>query len=93
MVRDVNPCRRNRDVGEKLPPNVDFYSASVYHSLGIDHDLFTPIFAVSRMSGWIAHILNSTITTASSARALITRARISRLLFRLMKEPDQTGGW
>ena len=39
------------------PPNVDFYSASVYHSLGIDHDLFTPIFAVSRMSGWIAHIL------------------------------------
>ncbi|MCM3086402.1 citrate synthase [Bhargavaea ginsengi] len=44
--------------GQKnLPPNVDFYSASVYHSLGIDHDLFTPIFAVSRMSGWIAHIL------------------------------------
>lgn len=44
--------------GEKgLLPNVDFYSASVYHSLGIDHDLFTPIFAVSRVSGWIAHIL------------------------------------
>jgi citrate synthase len=40
-----------------LPPNVDFYSASVYHSLGIDHDLFTPIFAVSRVSGWLAHIL------------------------------------
>ncbi|ADU31462.1 citrate synthase [Evansella cellulosilytica] len=44
--------------GEKgLLPNVDFYSASVYHSLGIEHDLFTPIFAVSRVSGWIAHIL------------------------------------
>ncbi|WP_059171378.1 citrate synthase [Bacillus sp. FJAT-27445] len=44
--------------GEKnLPPNVDFYSASVYHSLGIDHDLFTPIFAISRVSGWLAHIL------------------------------------
>ncbi|HDW3052943.1 TPA: citrate synthase [Bacillus cereus] len=40
-----------------LPPNVDFYSASVYHCLGIDHDLFTPIFAISRMSGWLAHIL------------------------------------
>lgn len=40
-----------------LPANVDFYSASVYHSLGIDHDLFTPIFATSRTSGWIAHIL------------------------------------
>jgi citrate synthase len=42
---------------KKLPPNVDFYSASLYHSLGIDHDLFTPIFAVSRVSGWLAHIL------------------------------------
>lgn len=42
---------------KNLPPNVDFYSASVYDSLGIDHDLFTPIFAVSRVSGWLAHIL------------------------------------
>lgn len=40
-----------------LPANVDFYSASVYHSLGIDHDLFTPVFAMSRVSGWVAHIL------------------------------------
>src|SRR5699024_10434668 len=39
-----------------LLPNVDFCSASVYHSLGIEHELFTPIFAVSRTSGWIAHI-------------------------------------
>ena len=42
---------------KKLPANVDFFSASVYDSLGIDHDLFTPIFAVSRTSGWVAHIL------------------------------------
>ncbi|SDB83543.1 citrate synthase [Shouchella lonarensis] len=40
-----------------LLPNVDFYSATVYHSLGIKHDLFTPIFAISRTSGWLAHIL------------------------------------
>jgi citrate synthase len=40
-----------------IKPNVDFYSASVYYSLGIDSDLFTPIFAVSRASGWIGHIL------------------------------------
>ncbi|RBW71129.1 citrate synthase [Bacillus taeanensis] len=40
-----------------LLPNVDFYSASVYHSLGINHDLFTPIFAISRTSGWLAHLL------------------------------------
>jgi len=42
---------------KKLNPNVDFYSASTYYSLGIPIDLFTPIFAVSRMSGWTAHIL------------------------------------
>ena len=40
-----------------LNPNVDFYSASTYYSLGIPIDLFTPIFAISRMSGWTAHIL------------------------------------
>lgn len=44
--------------GQKgLKPNVDFYSASVYTSLGIPRDLFTPIFAISRTSGWTAHIL------------------------------------
>jgi citrate synthase len=42
---------------KKLNANVDFYSASTYHSLGIDVDLFTPIFAVSRISGWTAHVL------------------------------------
>lgn len=40
-----------------LYANVDFYSASVYYLLGIPVDLFTPIFAMSRMSGWAAHIL------------------------------------
>jgi citrate synthase len=40
-----------------LLPNVDFYSASVYQSLGIKRELFTPIFAISRTSGWTAHIL------------------------------------
>jgi citrate synthase len=42
---------------KKLNANVDFYSASTYYSLGIPVDLFTPIFAVSRMSGWTAHVL------------------------------------
>src|SRR5215468_3407173 len=40
-----------------LLPNVDFYSASAYYSLGIPIDLFTPVFAISRMSGWTAHVL------------------------------------
>jgi citrate synthase len=42
---------------KNLNANVDFYSASTYYSLGIPVDLYTPIFAVSRMSGWTAHIL------------------------------------
>ncbi len=44
--------------GDKgLYPNVDFYSASMFYALGIPIDLYTPIFAVSRISGWTAHVL------------------------------------
>ena len=47
-----------REVGEKgIYPNVDFYSATVYYYMGLDQDLFTPIFAVSRIAGWTAHVL------------------------------------
>jgi citrate synthase len=42
---------------KKLNPNVDFYSASTYYALGIPIELYTPVFAVSRISGWTAHIL------------------------------------
>jgi citrate synthase len=42
---------------KKLNANVDFYSASTYRTLGIDVDLFTPIFAVSRVGGWTAHVI------------------------------------
>jgi citrate synthase len=42
---------------KKLYPNVDFYSASMFYALGIPVDLYTPIFAVSRISGWTAHVL------------------------------------
>ncbi len=42
---------------KKLNANVDFYSASTYTTLGIDIDLFTPIFAVSRIAGWTAHVI------------------------------------
>jgi citrate synthase len=45
----------NRD--KKLNANVDFYSASTYATLGIDIDLYTPIFAISRMAGWAAHVI------------------------------------
>lgn len=47
-----------REVGSKgIYPNVDFYSATVYYYMGLDQDLFTPIFAVSRISGWTAHVI------------------------------------
>jgi citrate synthase len=42
---------------KKLNANVDFYSASTYATLGIDIDLYTPIFAVSRIAGWTAHVI------------------------------------
>jgi citrate synthase len=42
---------------KKLNANVDFYSASTYTTLGIDVDLFTPVFAVSRIAGWAAHVI------------------------------------
>ncbi|MDB2259723.1 citrate synthase [Halorubrum ezzemoulense] len=43
-------------VEEGIAPNVDFYSGSVYDSLGIPVDMYTPIFAMSRVGGWIAHV-------------------------------------
>ena len=42
---------------KKLNANVDFYSATTFYALGIPIDLYTPVFAVSRVSGWTAHVL------------------------------------
>ena len=42
---------------KSLFPNLDFYSASAYHLMGIPTSLFTPIFVMSRVSGWAAHII------------------------------------
>ena len=47
-----------REVGAKgIYPNVDFYSATTYHSIGLKLDLFTPMFAMSRIAGWSGHII------------------------------------
>jgi citrate synthase len=43
--------------GRQVRANVDFFSASVYHMLGFPKDMYTPIFAVARISGWMAHLL------------------------------------
>jgi citrate synthase len=50
--------------GRDIYPNVDFYSASVYHMMGIVRDLFTPVFAISRISGWAAHIIEEKFAEA-----------------------------
>ena len=59
MLTRVEECFRTHmdDKGKAMYPNVDFYSGAVYELLGIPRDLFTPIFGMSRASGWLAHIL------------------------------------
>ena len=42
--------------GKQVRPNVDFFSASVYRMLGFPADMYTPIFAVARIAGWMAHL-------------------------------------
>jgi len=53
-----------------IQPNVDFYSAPVYHMMGIPRDLMTPIFAVSRVSGWCSHIIEEKFAEAQEKPAL-----------------------
>jgi citrate synthase len=53
MSKDIDDVMQKE---KGLLPNVDFYSATVYYSMGIPIDIYTPIFAVSRVSGWLAHI-------------------------------------
>jgi citrate synthase len=53
-----------------IQPNLDFYSAPVYHMLGIPTDLMTPMFAISRVAGWSAHAIEETFGEASGKPAL-----------------------
>jgi citrate synthase len=50
--------------GKEIYANVDFYSASVYHMMDIPMDLFTPVFAMARISGWAAHIIEEKLAEA-----------------------------
>lgn len=51
--------------GRDIPVNVDFYSASLYYGMGIARDLFTPIFAISRVAGWTAHVIEEQFAEAA----------------------------
>lgn len=53
-----------------IRPNVDFFSAPVYHMMGIPHDLFTAIFAISRVAGWCSHIIEEKFAEAQEKPAL-----------------------
>jgi citrate synthase len=57
MSRKIELYMNNMNKDKKLNANVDFYSASTYTTLGVEIDLFTPIFAISRISGWTAHVI------------------------------------
>jgi citrate synthase len=55
---------------QSIYPNVDLYSASLYYSLGIPMDLFTPIFAIARISGWASHVIEEKFAEAAPKPAL-----------------------
>jgi citrate synthase len=60
-AKDIFRKRKNADI----PVNVDFYSASLYYYLGIPVDLFTPVFAIARIAGWVAHIIEEQFAGAA----------------------------
>lgn len=56
--------------GTEIYPNVDFYSASLLNAMNIPSDLFTPIFAISRVAGWTAHVIEEQFATAAEKPSL-----------------------
>jgi citrate synthase len=56
--------------GKDIYPNVDLYSASIYHAMGIHHDFFPPVFAMARSAGWCAHVLEEKFPLAPVKPAL-----------------------
>lgn len=56
--------------GVEIYPNVDFYSGALYYYMGIPVDLFTPVFAISRSAGWVAHIIEEQFAEAAEKPAL-----------------------
>jgi citrate synthase len=57
MSRRIEEIMHDAVAAKGIHPNVDFYSATTYYSLGLEVDLFTPIFAMSRVAGWVGHCI------------------------------------
>jgi len=71
-IESVNRAEFKKRKGKEIYPNVDFYSPSIYCVMGIDPDLYTPVFAVSRIAGWCAHIIEEKFAEAQP-KAVIYR--------------------
>jgi citrate synthase len=71
-IESVTKAEFKKRKGREIYPNVDFYSPSVYYVMGIDPDLFTPLFAMSRIPGWCAHIIEEKFAEAQP-KAVIYR--------------------
>jgi len=70
QVEEVAVAEFDRRGKTQIRPNVDFYSAPVYHMMGIATSLFTPIFAISRVAGWCAHVIEEKFAEAQEKPAL-----------------------
>jgi citrate synthase len=57
LLEKTGKAEFKRRKGKDIYVNVDFYSASLYYAMGIPIDLFTPVFAISRIAGWTAHVV------------------------------------
>ncbi len=69
-VREVTQREFAARKGGEIFPNVDFYSAPVYYQMGIAPDLYTPVFALGRVSGWCAHVIEEKFAEAQEKPAL-----------------------
>jgi len=63
-VREAAQAEFKARKGAEIYPNVDFYSAATYYQLGIETDLFTPVFALGRIAGWCAHVIEEKFAEA-----------------------------
>lgn len=69
-VREVSQAEFKARKGREIYPNVDFYSGVTYYQMGIEPDLFTPMFAISRVAGWCAHVIEEKFAEAQEKPAL-----------------------
>jgi len=65
MLEEKGKAAFKEKKGIDIYPNVDFYSASLYYNMGIPIDLFTPVFAISRVAGWVAHVIEEQFAGAA----------------------------